>query len=62
MGGKSVEIHAGKFYVEFGLEAGLQRLGTEVRRPLAHVVGPRSTIRLVPGTHGFVFSRKMRAI
>ena len=39
MGGKSVEIHAGKLYVEFGLEAGLQRLGAVVRRPLAQVIG-----------------------
>ncbi len=37
--GKTIEIHAGKPYVEFGLEKGLRDAGAVVRRPLEHVVG-----------------------
>ena len=37
--GRTMEIHAGKSYVEYGLENGLQEAGAVVRRPLAHVVG-----------------------
>ena len=37
--GKIIEVHAGKLYVEYGLERGLRRVGAEVRRPLAHVPG-----------------------
>ncbi len=37
--GKTIEIHAGKLYVEYGLEKGLRDAGVVVRRPLAHVVG-----------------------
>ena len=37
--GKTIEIHAGKLYAEFGLEKGLLDDGAFVRRPLAHVVG-----------------------
>lgn len=35
--GKTFEVHAGKAYVEYGLERGLRRRGAEVRRPLAHM-------------------------
>ena len=37
--GKTIEVHAGKHYVENGLEKGLREAGAVVRRPLAHVVG-----------------------
>ena len=37
--GKSIEVHAGKDYVGYGLEDGLREAGAVVRRPLAHVVG-----------------------
>ena len=37
--GKTIEVHAGKSYVEFGLEKGLRNAGVIVSRPLAHVVG-----------------------
>lgn len=37
--GKVIEIHAGKLYVDYGLEDGLREAGTIVRRPLAHVSG-----------------------
>ena len=37
--GKAIEIHAGKAYVEYGLEDGLREAGAIVLRPLAHVVG-----------------------
>ena len=37
--GKTIEIHAGKHYVESGLEKGLRDAGAVVRRPLQHVVG-----------------------
>ena len=37
--GKTIEIHAGKHYVENGLEKGLREAGAVVRCPLAHVVG-----------------------
>ena len=37
--GKTIEVHAGKRYVDFGLENGLHEAGAVVRRPLAHVVG-----------------------
>lgn len=37
--GKSIEIHAGKAYVEYGLEDGLRKEGAIVLRPLAHVAG-----------------------
>ncbi len=40
LGGKAIEVHAGKSYVEYGLEKGLREIGVIVRRPLAHVVGP----------------------
>ena len=36
---KTIEIHAGKPYAEYGLEKGLREAGAVVRRPLAHVVG-----------------------
>lgn len=32
--GKIIEIHAGKNYIDFGLEDGLQKAGAIVRRPL----------------------------
>ncbi len=38
--GKIIEIHAGKPYVEFGLENGLRDAGAVIRRPLEHVAGP----------------------
>ena len=34
--GKTIEIHAGKFYVEYGLEKGLSEAGVKVLRPLEH--------------------------
>ena len=37
--GKVVEIHAGKYYVAYGLEDGLCKAGAIVRRPLAHMRG-----------------------
>ena len=37
--GKTIEVHAGMLYVEYGLEKGLRGAGAVVRRPLAHVVG-----------------------
>ncbi len=37
--GKTIEIHAGKIYSEYGLEKGLREAGAVVRRPLEHVVG-----------------------
>ena len=37
--GKTIEVHAGKLYVEYGLEKGLREVGAVIRRPLAHVVG-----------------------
>ena len=42
--GKTIEVHAGKHYVDFGLEKGLRDTGAVVRRPLAHVVGTGSHI------------------
>jgi endonuclease III len=36
VGASSVEIHAGKTYVAYGLESGLKKRGIEVVRPLAH--------------------------
>lgn len=37
--GTVIDIHAGKRYVEYGLEKGLSDAGAIVRRPLARVVG-----------------------
>ena len=37
--GKIIEVHAGKLYVEYGLEKGLWEIGAVIRSPLAHVVG-----------------------
>ena len=37
--GNIIEIHAGKLYIECGLEQGLHEDGAIVRRPLSHVVG-----------------------
>jgi len=37
--GTVIEIHAGKRYVEFGLETGLRDAGAVIRRPLAGVIG-----------------------
>ena len=37
--GKTIEIHAGKRYAEFGLEDSLRDAGAIVRRPLEHVAG-----------------------
>ena len=37
--GKTIEVHAGKLYVEYGLETGLREAGVIVLRPLARVVG-----------------------
>ena len=37
--GKIVEVHAGKLYVENGLEHGLRQAGAAVRRPLARTRG-----------------------
>ena len=34
MEGKVIEIHAGKDYVDFGLESGLKKAGAVVQRPL----------------------------
>lgn len=39
LNGKTIEVHAGKSYVEYGLEKGLRETGAVVHRPLAHVVG-----------------------
>ena len=36
---KTIEIHAGKLYVEYGLERELRQAGAEVYRPLAHIPG-----------------------
>ena len=41
---KTVEVHAGKLYVEYGLELKLRQAGAEVHRPLAHVPGIGSQI------------------
>ena len=37
--GTVIDIHAGKRYIEYGLEKGLSDAGAIVRRPLARVVG-----------------------
>ena len=37
--GKNIEVHAGKHYVECGVEKGLREAGAVIHRPLAHVVG-----------------------
>ena len=37
--GKSIEVHAGKLYVEHGLGKGLSEAGAVLCRPLRHVVG-----------------------
>ena len=37
--GKTIEIHAGAAYVEYGLEEGLRDSGAIVRRPLAQISG-----------------------
>ena len=37
--GANIEIHAGKAYVDYGLEAGLCRMGAKVHRPLQHIPG-----------------------
>ena len=37
--GQSIELHAGKPYIEYGLEDGLREAGAIILRPLAHVVG-----------------------
>ncbi len=42
---KTIEVHAGKLYIEFGLEQGLLQAGAKVSRPLAHIPGIGSQIR-----------------
>ena len=42
---KTIEVHAGKSYVEYGLERGLRLAGAEVHRPLAHIPGIGSQIK-----------------
>lgn len=42
--GRTIEVHAGKLYVEYGLERGLRQAGAEVYRPLAQVPGIGSQI------------------
>ena len=37
--GMTIEVHAGKLYVEYGLERGLRQAGADVRRPLARIRG-----------------------
>lgn len=37
--GKTIEIHAGKLYVEYGLEKGLSEAGVVIYRPLANIRG-----------------------
>lgn len=37
--GKVIEVHAGKLYVDSGLEDELRKVGAIIRRPLAHVSG-----------------------
>ena len=32
MDGKTIEVHAGKLYVEYGLEKGLREAGAVIRR------------------------------
>ena len=39
LNGNMIEIHAGKAYVEYGVEDGLREAGAIVHRPLAHIVG-----------------------
>ena len=40
--GKTIEIHAGKEYIEYGFEQGLRGAGTHVRRPLKGLgIGPQ---------------------
>ena len=39
LNGNVIEIHAGKAYVECGLEDGLREAGAIVHLPLAHIVG-----------------------
>ena len=39
LNGNVIQIHAGKAYVEYGLEDGLRDAGAIVHRPLAHIVG-----------------------
>ena len=39
LNGNVIEIHAGKAYVEYGLEDGLREAGAIVHRPLAHIAG-----------------------
>lgn len=42
---KTIEVHAGKSYIEYGLERGLRLAGAEVHRPLARIPGIGSQIR-----------------
>lgn len=41
---KTIEVHAGKLYIEFGLGQGLRQAGAEVHRPLAQIPGIGSQI------------------
>ena len=41
---KTIEVHAGKLYVGYGLERELRQAGAEVYRPLAHIPGIGSQI------------------
>ena len=41
---KTIEVHAGQLYIEFGLEQGLRQAGAKVYRPLAHIPGIGSQI------------------
>lgn len=47
--GKTIEVHAGKLYVDYGLERGLRQAGAEVRRPLARTPGIGSQIAWYKG-------------
>ena len=40
---KTIEVHSGKLYVEYGLERELRQAGAAVYRPLAHIPGIGST-------------------
>lgn len=42
--GKTIEVHAGKMYVEYGLERELSQAGANIRRPLAQIPGIGSQI------------------
>jgi len=41
---KTIEVHAGKLYIDYGLGQGLRQAGAKVHRPLAHMPGIGSQI------------------